>query len=204
MRYLLTFTSGLLVLTMLCIAMPFAAEGELYDQFVRLHVLANSDSEADQTVKMAVRDAVVEKTASLTAGCTDVRQALAVLESNAAQLAQTANGVLLEKGFDYGARVVIGQEYYPTREYEEVTLPAGVYRSARIILGDGEGKNWWCILFPPLCTDAAKARDKLKAAGFTSNQIRILTDSDDVTYKLKFRSLEILSGLLEQLKAVLG
>ena len=204
MRYLLTFTSGLLVLTMLCLVMPFAQDGAIYDQFVRLHVLANSDSDADQTVKLAVRDAIVEEVAAMTADCDDVRQALAVLEVNAADLAQTAHAVLLDNGFGYGARVVIGQEYYPTREYEGVSLPAGVYQSTRIILGEGKGQNWWCILFPPLCTDTARAKEKLKAAGVTRNQIRILTDSEDVTYKLKFRSLEILSGWLEQLKDALA
>ncbi len=203
MRTILSFCSTFLVLFVLLTAMPNQNDYAVYDGFIRLHVLANSDSESDQTVKLEVRDALLGTVAGLTEGCVDVSEALEMLEAHADTLSEKADAVLRQNGFDYGAQVRIGREYYPSRTYDDVTLPAGVYLSTRIVLGEGEGHNWWCILFPPLCTDTARAVEKMRAAGLTQNQIRILTDGDHITYKLKFRSLELIQSLWQELQTLL-
>ena len=204
LRWLLLFTCSVMIFSAVCFALPPVTQTGLYDGFIRLHILADSDSVEDQAVKLLVRDAVIKLMAGLTEGCSNVTEAQEVFTSNMNGIIETSVDVLRENGFEYGVSVFIDDEYYPTRIYEtqdgEVTLPAGIYRSARIVLGEGEGQNWWCILFPPLCTDSAKAKDKLAAAGFTQNQIRILTDGDNVKYRLKFRSLEIIEELLSIFK----
>jgi stage II sporulation protein R len=189
-----------LVLTVLFCILPNKGDAELYDEFIRLHIIANSDSEDDQALKLKVRDAVLTVMADLTRDCATVAEAETVFVNNKVRIAETALDVINENGADYKVSVTLSDEYYPTREYAGVTLPAGVYRSARILIGQAQGHNWWCILFPPLCTDMSKAKDKLTAAGFTQNQIRILTDGDNVKYKLKFKTLEIIQEIIESIK----
>ncbi len=143
--------------TALCFALSLAlicfcdlvlprGEGEIYDSVIRLHIIANSDSAADQETKLAVRDAILE------AG---------VFENGSVEVAlseakRVADGVLKERGANYRSDCLFGREDYPTRVYENMKLPAGTYLSVRVVLGDGAGKNWWCVLFPPLCLGASK------------------------------------------------
>lgn len=199
MRYFLIFTCSILVLTILICILPNTDEATLYDGFIRLHVVANSDSEKDQVLKLEVRDAVLNVMANLTQECTTVDQAESVFNENKKTISEAASEVIKENGADYNITVTLSNEYYPTREYAGISLPAGIYRSARILIGEAQGKNWWCILFPPLCTNTAKAKEKLITAGFSQNQIRILTDGDDVKYKIKFRALELIEKLIAAL-----
>ncbi|MHB1151290.1 MAG: stage II sporulation protein R [Eubacteriales bacterium] len=199
MRYFLIFTCSILVLTILICILPNTDEAKLYDGFIRLHVVANSDSEKDQALKLEVRDAVLNVMANLTQECTTVDQAESVFNENKKIITEAASEVIKENGADYNITVTLSNEYYPTREYAGISLPAGIYRSARILIGEAQGKNWWCILFPPLCINTAKAKEKLITAGFSQNQIRILTDGDDVKYKIKFRALELIEQLIAAL-----
>ncbi len=179
------------VLLMLCMPfLPLSDEYEIYDNTLRLHVLANSDSESDQQLKLCVRDAVVEKTAELTKGCKNIEEAVLIYKNNLGVLEETAQNVVNEKGYSYDVNVTFGKETYPEREYEGVRLPAGEYTSLKINIGESEGKNWWCVLFPPLCVDASKAEEELIQTGFTPNQIKLLTDSETPKYKIRFRILE--------------
>lgn len=199
MRYLTTFSCSVLVIAMLTFILPNTEEAELYDGFIRLHVIANSDDKKDQALKLDVRDAILDIMSDLTAECANIKEAETVFTMNKDEITEAASKVIRANGFDYKVAVTLDDEYYPTCEYAGITLPAGVYRSARILIGEAQGQNWWCILFPPLCVDTAKAKEKLVTAGFTQNQIRILTDGDNVKYKMKFRVLE----LIEQLFAAL-
>ena len=117
----------------------------------RLHVIANSDSAADQTVKLKVRDAVLEYTGAGMMQCKNAQEAEEYARLQAEGIAQTAKRVLEEEGFDYDAQVVVGKSYFPEKTYGEITYPAGEYEAVRVILGEGAGQNWWCVLFPPLC-----------------------------------------------------
>lgn len=182
-----------LILAALLSALPIHGEQEIYDGVVRLHVLANSDSDADQAVKLKVRDAVLDTASTLLEGYKTEAEAEAVTRANLDTLAAAAERVLKENGFDYGARVTLGREFYPRREYEGFYLPEGTYMSLRVLLGNAEGQNWWCVLFPLLCTaNAVEYTEKLKEVGFTPYQIKLLTESDTPRYKLKFRIVELL------------
>ncbi len=204
-RWLVIFSFTIIIFVFLCgLLIPSKAQKNLYDGFIRFHVIANSNTDEDQNVKLKVRDAVIDVMAALTSDCDDVLSAQQIFHENIGLIKEVSKKTLEENNFYYDVNVTFTDEYYPERIYEmrdgNVTLPAGTYRSVRIILGKGEGYNWWCILFPPMCTDAAKAKEKLAAAGFTQNQIRILTEGDKVKYKIKFRAFELIEEFIEMLK----
>ena len=181
-------------------AMPFLPvrdEGEIYDNTLRLHVLANSDSTADQTVKLLVRDAVVKKADEIARDCQSIEGAMVVYRENLDLIRQTAEQVVRENGFDHSLEVSLDEEYYPERQYGDVRLPSGRYTSLKVEIGESKGQNWWCVLFPPLCTGAAEAEEELVQTGFTPNQIRVLTDSESPQYVIRFRILEWAEDIAE-------
>ena len=175
--------------------LPVQGEEEIYDKVVRLHVLANSNTAEDQAVKLAVRDAVLEVTVPLLQNCQTKEEAVLLLEENRALLTETAQTVLEREGFDDTVSIAMGLEEYPTRTYDSLCFPAGEYISMRVSLGEGEGQNWWCCLFPPLCLGAAtvsekEAEDTCISVGFTPVQYKIITESDKPVYRARFKILE--------------
>lgn len=177
--------------------LPVHGEEEIYDKVVRLHVLANSDSEEDQAVKLAVRDAILDVTVPLLQGCQTKEEAVELLEANHPLLRETAQSVLREEGFDDTVSIEMGLEDYPTRTYDSFCFPAGEYISMRVSLGAGEGQNWWCCLFPPLCLGVATVNEKTAedaciSVGFTPTQYKIITESDKPVYRARFKILELL------------
>lgn len=195
--------------------LPVNGEEAIYSKILRLHVIANSDSESDQQMKLEVRDAVLYELGRLYAenNVTTLDEAKAVIEKNSKVLTSAAEGVISSWGEDYNYSVglELGREVYPTKSYDEVTLPAGEYESVIIRIGKAEGKNWWCVLFPTLCLAEASRNvnentssyvyeedgEKFIAAGFTPEEIRIITEADSDEIKVKFRILEIFGSLFE-------
>ena len=188
----------LLVTLMALSFLPVHGEREVYDTVVRLHVLANSDSEADQALKLMVRDGVLEAAAPLVEGCTTQAEAIEVLTAHLAELESAALAVIESEGYDYPVTVLLGEEDYPTRTYEACAFPAGTYVSLRVCIGDAEGQNWWCCLFPPLCLSAATAKseqdneDAFIQVGLTKDQYGIITETGKTKYKVRFKILEVL------------
>ncbi|MBE6815239.1 MAG: stage II sporulation protein R [Ruminococcaceae bacterium] len=132
-----------------------SVSGEIRENVVRLHILAESDSEIDQQVKLKVRDALLKKNTELLSSKVTPENAEEYFKNSKDELEKCANEVLKENGFDYTAKITLGKEYYTTRTYEDLTFPAGTYTSVKVVLGSGEGKNWWCVMFPPLCVSVA-------------------------------------------------
>ena len=175
--------------------LPVHGEEEIYNKVVRLHVLANSDSEEDQAVKLAVRDAILDVTVPLLQDCDTREEAVRLLEENQSLVIKAAQAVLREHGFDDSVSIEMGLEDYPTRTYDSLCFPAGEYISMRVSLGEGAGQNWWCCLFPPLCLGAATvkeqaAEDACISVGFTPTQYKIITESDKPVYRARFKILE--------------
>lgn len=191
MKYLVLFTSMILALCLFCGFMPTEADHIIYDNTVRLHVLANSDSEHDQEVKLIVRDAVLKEVSSLLQNAETPDDAVSVLTENLDRIRLVCNNVLADLGENLTATVMLSEEKYPTRHYETMSLPAGTYKSLRIMLGAAEGKNWWCVLYPALCTNVAKTEASLIKTGFSQEQIEVLTNGESPKYKIKFKILEI-------------
>lgn len=190
MKYLVIFTSLVLACCLFCGFIPSERDFEIYDNTVRLHVIANSDSEHDQNVKLIVRDRILEELRVLLSDTEDQSDAIALIEENLEHLRLVCNETLETLGGEFSAELYLKDEKYPTRHYENISLPAGVYRSLQIKIGNAEGKNWWCVLFPTLCTSAAKTEESLIRTGFTSDQIGVLTNGENPKYKLKFKILE--------------
>ena len=176
--------------------MPRSTDYELYDKIIRLHVLANSDSEHDQELKLKVRDGMLDTVATLLENCESKEEAEAVLRESIDVLRENAEQTLKENGSSYAVTVSVGQEKYPEREYEGLRLPSGEYCSLRVMIGEAEGKNWWCVLFPPLCVGAASGvKEELISVGFTPDQIRVLTDTESPKYRIRFKILDIIGSL---------
>ena len=196
-KRILTLSIVAAILLLLVGLLPVHGEGEIYDKVVRLHVLANSNSEEDQAVKLEVRDAILQVTVPLLQNCQTREEAVLLLEENRTILTEAARSVLREHGFDDAVSIEMGLESYPTRTYDSLCFPAGEYVSMRVSLGQGEGQNWWCCLFPPLCLDAATvgkevAEDACISVGFTPTQYKIITESDQPVYRARFKILELL------------
>ncbi|MBQ9774380.1 MAG: stage II sporulation protein R [Clostridia bacterium] len=177
--------------------LPVHGEEEIYDTVVRLHVLANSDSEEDQALKLKVRDAILEVVAPLTRDCRTQEEAIAVLQSNLELLRGTAERVIAAEGKSDPVSVTLGEEEYPRRDYDSFCFPAGTYVSLRVCIGDAEGQNWWCCLFPRLCLGAASvsrssAQDACISVGLTPSQYKIITESDQPVYRARFKLLELI------------
>ncbi len=190
--------SVLIVMAALLFAglMPVHGEDEIYDAVIRLHVLANSDTAEDQALKLEVRDAVLEVTAPLLEGCTDRAEAAALLESSMGDIQTAAEQVIAEAGRDDPVALLLGEESYPEKDYDSFCFPAGSYLSLRVCIGEAAGQNWWCCLFPPLCLGAAsvpadEAEESFLEVGLTPEQYKIITETDNPGYKIRFKLLEL-------------
>ncbi|MBR0327889.1 MAG: stage II sporulation protein R, partial [Clostridia bacterium] len=113
------------------------------------------------------------------------------------EIEEFCNSRLKEKGVDYTASVMLENEYYPNRVYEDVSLPAGNYLSLKIVLGEGKGQNWWCVLFPPLCLDAAKGEEAYIAAGLSKDDYQLIKNDRTSQYQLKFKIFEVLGRIFK-------
>ena len=190
MKYVVMFTALVLACCLFCGFSPSEEEMDIYENTVRLHVIANSDSEHDQSVKLSVRDSVLCELNVLLAEAQTQEEAMEIIECNLDYLRTVCNETLEALGEEPNAELYFKQEKYPTRHYENISLPAGVYQSLQIKLGEADGQNWWCVLFPTLCTSAAKTEEALIKTGFTSDQIGVLTGGDRPKYKMKFKIME--------------
>ena len=156
MKGLTIFTCLVFIICVLCSFLPLSDEAEIYDNTVRLHVIANSDSEYDQNVKLRVRDGVLSLIEELVKDAENIEEAENIIRENISAIRDNSRETLNLLGEDKSIAVTLSKEYYPTREYEDFSLPAGEYMSLRIMIGEAKGKNWWCVLYPELCTGGAK------------------------------------------------
>ena len=176
----------------------------VYASVFRLHIRANSDSDEDQATKLAVRDALLPFTAELFADCKGLSDAVKIAKTESHAILSHINSTLAALGADYGAQISIGKEEFPERNYGGEVYPAGEYTALIVSLGEGEGQNWWCVLFPSLCLSAVKGAEESIEVGLTPEQYRTITESGGKEaapapkYRLKFRFLELIEELLSQ------
>lgn len=200
MKICLAMAISVLTAAVLLIFLPVHGEEAVYDSVIRLHVLAVSDSAQDQAVKLSVRDHVLDRLTPMLAEVDTKGHAEQTIRNHLTALEQDTAAWLAEQGMTVPVRFSFDNEKYPTRVYDDFTLPAGEYMSLRVVLGEGEGKNWWCVLFPSVCSRFAMTspEEVYKEAGFTPEQYRLITHTDKVQYKVRFRLLEIFMELLEK------
>lgn len=160
---------------------------DLRDNVLRLHIIANSDSTDDQSIKLAVRDAILESSVDIFKDCSSVDDALEVAKSQVQVFNGIANNVLRNADFNYAANTTVKKQYFNTRTYNDFTLPAGNYNSLVINLGDSHGKNWWCVVFPCVCVPSATDSDLSDSVP----EKAVLTAENAEKYKIKFKTVEI-------------
>ena len=176
--------------------LPIHGEGEIYGRVLRLHVIANSDSELDQSLKLAVRDAVLEYSAPLLAGAESREEAADIIRAHKDGIESAARERLAASGCGDSVCLDVCTERYPMKDYERFCFPSGEYLSVKLMIGEAEGQNWWCVLFPRLCTDMAISKEEeFIAVGFTPDQYKIITESENAAYKIRFRLLEFFEEL---------
>lgn len=171
-----------------------AASSRVSEGLVRLHVIAASDDATEQAIKLDVRDAVLSYLEPRLDSAADIAGAEALIEANIDGIAAAAESAAQGREVN----VTLGEEYYPTREYDTFSLPAGRYQSLRVTLGEGAGHNWWCVVFPPLCLTAAESEAAFEEL---DGETRAIISSDGGGVQFKFRLLELWGELMELLGA---
>lgn len=189
---LLFNTLLILSLTLILAVIPTDRDAEIYGDTLRLHILANSDSTADQRLKYEIRDRLLAKYGEKLKESESIEDAKAEAQGLKCEIEKDVNAWILELGESYHSAVEIGVEWYDTREYKDFTLPRGYYTSLRVMLGNAEGQNWWCVMYPPMCLDVATEEAPADDAviGYTKEELLLITDDG---YNVKFKLLELLS-----------
>lgn len=192
MKKLIKWAIALMLITMIINSMPTEAEGDIYSDTIRLHILANSDSTLDQSLKLSVRDELLKKYGSKLKNLSSIEAAEEKIKHLMPNMKKDIETWLSERGFPYSVDIKLGSEWYETRDYGDFSLPAGKYLSLQVLLGRAEGQNWWCVMYPPLCLDmaseAAPADDGL--INYTNSEISLINQGK---YNIKFKILEELS-----------
>jgi stage II sporulation protein R len=192
----LTLLLTLTLLIGLLAILPIHSESNIYDSVLRLHVIANSDSDEDQALKLLVRDAILLKAQELLGDISNRESAEKIISQNLEHLRLCAEKTIIDNGYSYPVSISLGKEDYPTKSYESCAFPSGEYTSLQIFIGDASGKNWWCVLFPPLCLSAATDKDAFTSVGITDSQYQIITDTKNPKYKIRFKILESFSEIM--------
>ncbi len=169
-----------------------AASTEVRSETLRLHIIANSDSDFDQALKLKVRDRILEATGELFADVSGKTEAVAAAEYSSDDIKAIAEEVIAEEGYDYDVQVEVTEMWFETRSYDDFTLPAGDYDAVRIIIGAGEGQNWWCVMYPALCVPGAE--ESIDKYGDNTEFIK------GSGYELRFVIIEWVEGLRRILK----
>lgn len=190
----------LFVLFFFCIFQNYtnAVSKDLANSFFRLHILANSDSDEDQELKLKVRDKIVEYMNSQ--NFTSKEMAVDYINNNVENLITIANTTIKENGYNYPINIEIGNFYFPTKYYGNISLPAGMYDGIKIEIGEAKGQNWWCSLFPPLCfvdisTGIVEEEDLDSLEQNLNEEEFTLITSNDETIKFKFKLVEFMNNL---------
>jgi stage II sporulation protein R len=179
-----------LAVTLLWGAWSLSQQDAIERKMIRLHVVANSDSEEDQALKLQVRDRVLAEATALLAQAEDRTAAQSLLQESLPALEQTAEQTLASLGCAEDVTAELEQTEFPTKDYDSFSLPAGKYTALRVVIGSGAGHNWWCVVYPPLCTTAASDWEETAiTAGLDQEDVGLMSETGG--YQLKFRSVEL-------------
>ena len=187
-----------IIVSLLFGAVTAQSQRNISDKVVRLHVVANSDSDEDQALKLKVRDAVIENLDLLLDGAESRETAKMIIEENLDNIAEAAGEEIESNGETYPVKAALVKEEFPTRNYDTFSLPAGVYTSLKVSIGQAEGKNWWCVVFPPLCK-AAALEDISEEAGLTKGEVYLISGEKD-SIEIRFKVLEIFRTIRSRMK----
>lgn len=169
------------------------------DSVMRLHIIANSDSETDQSMKLRIRNRILRETQNIFTNAQSPKETISLAKESISLIRKIAENEVERMGFDYKVKVTIGEFPFPTKSYGNLTLPAGKYNAVRIELGEAQGKNWWCVLYPPLCfTDgvlSASPDTMSKLENNLSENDFNLISQNTVPVKVRFKIVEVFQNL---------
>ena len=188
-----------LVIALIVGARADMTQSKLSDKLLRLHVIANSDTDEDQALKLRVRDRVIQTAQGFLTDVSNVNDAQDIVLQHIPELRAAAQDEVRRAGYDYSVNARVTNMYFPTRDYDTFSLPAGNYDAFRVEIGAAAGRNWWCVLFPPLCVTAAEAEveETAEEAGLTEEEIALISSGEPV-YRYRFKAIE----WIEQLKRI--
>lgn len=193
----ISVTVGIVVAILFSICSFAKTSEEIRSDVLRLHVIANSDTSVDQNLKLRLRDYILQEGKDIFNGSVNVENAVEKIEPALPELEKSAKAFVTQAGFDYDVKISLSNEYFTTRTYETVTLPAGKYLALRVVIGSGEGHNWWCVMFPPMCVPAADKKDEIENV-FSEKEIKLVESKPK--YEPRFKVVEI----YEQLKEIIS
>lgn len=194
--FTLSIATALIFSVLLSISGFDAKCHEIENEVLRLHVIANSDQENDQALKLKVRDEVLRMEAKLWKTAENKTQAMDIVKEHIDEIEDAAQEIVRENGYNYPVSATLTNCYFPTREYEKFTLPAGNYDALRITIGEAKGKNWWCVLFPEICLGTAT-----DFSGVLSEESENIV-SNPSDFKVKFKVVELYRGVKEKISAI--
>lgn len=193
----ISVTVGIVVAILFSICSFAKTSEEIRSDVLRLHVIANSDTSVDQNLKLRLRDYILQEGKDIFNGSVNVENAVEKIEPVLPEFEKSAKAFVNQAGFDYDVKISLSNEYFTTRTYETVTLPAGKYLALRVVIGSGEGHNWWCVMFPPMCVPAADKKDEIENV-FSEKEIKLVESKPK--YEPRFKVVEI----YEQLKEIIS
>ncbi len=187
-----------LVFSVIFSILSFAqTSSQVRKEVLRLHVIANSDSSADQNLKISVRDVILAEGAEIFDGSVNIENAAEKILPKIDLLTEAAERLIDERGFDYSVKISLEKEYFTTRTYETVTLPAGEYLALRVVIGEGNGHNWWCVMFPPMCISAADETDELNNV-LSNNELKLVEKNPK--FEPRFKIIEVYESLKQRVQ----
>lgn len=201
-RRILKIEASLLAALLICFVLNISSFSEecrnIRSKMLRMHVIANSDSDIDQELKLKVRDAVLKEGKEIFDGSVTADDAKSKILPETERLRKAALSVIENEGFSYDVKITVGNEYFNTRTYDNsITLPAGYYTAVKVIIGEGKGHNWWCVMFPPMCLPAASKECEISDV-LQKDEVQIVEGGSK--YKFKFKIVEIYEKISEKLK----
>lgn len=204
----------ILLCTLFISLVPTEEDAAIYESTLRLHILAPSDSKEDQNLKLEIRDRILRKYAKNLSTCENSKEAQSLVCNQLDKIKEDCKKWLSELGYDYTVNVHLVKEWYDTREYSSFTLPAGIYTSLKIEIGEALGQNWWCVMYPPMCLEAAveyeefnppfvseeKTHEEIfseseNTSKYTHEEYKLITSSG---YRVKFKLLEVASLIVDK------
>lgn len=180
----------ILTVTLSCLMQFKSTYDDLQENVLRMHILANSDSEEDQALKLKVRDALLENSDEIFGDCSNIEEAETYVKEKLDLIQDIAEEVIQENGYDYSVKAQVVNMEFDDRVYDDLTMPRGFYDAIRITIGEAEGHNWWCVMYPAMCVPAASENDNNNVASdyFDSNTMDMLENHNK--YELKFKCVE--------------
>lgn len=181
-----------------CISFEKDCDG-IREKVLRLHVIANSDRDEDQNLKLKVRDRILLESENIFSPADNLTDAETGVEEGLEALKECAEKAVKDEGYSYNVTVSFEPSYFPTRTYETVTLPAGNYKSLKVIIGEGKGRNWWCVLFPPMCLSAATKEEEVLSAVLSEDELSLVSAKPQ--YEVRFWIVEKFQELKNSYKS---